>query len=232
MATTPVQVKKTPPAPANPPDALRSLRREIDRLFDRFAGGSDMPWVRRMLDVEPAFRYESTLSMPSPAVDVIEDDAAYEVTAELPGMSENEIEVMISGDLLTLKGEKHQEKEKNFYLSERSYGSFRRSFYVPKDVDHDKITADFSQDVLTDHHAEDGQGCGAGKKGRGKSRYLTDATPIDTQVAPGKHALANGYSGGAGLARIGRDRGQWRMQCNRQCRRHSRPARLHGGETS
>ena len=142
-------MKKTPPAPANPPDALRSLRSEIDRLFDRFAGGSDMPWVRRMLDVKPAFRYESTLSMPSPAVDVIEDDAAYEVTAELPGMSENEIEVMISGDLLTLKGEKHQEKEKNFYLSERSYGSFRRSFYVPKDVDHDKITADFSQDVLT-----------------------------------------------------------------------------------
>ena len=111
-----------------------------------------MPWLRRMFDVEPAFRYESTLSMPSPAVDVIEDDAAYKVTAELPGMSENEIEVMISGDMLTLKGEKQQEKEqkeKNFYLSERSYGSFQRSFYVPEGVDRDKIAADFSKGVLT-----------------------------------------------------------------------------------
>jgi len=149
MATTPVQVKKTPPAPANPPDALRSLRSEIDRLFECFAGGSDMPWVHRMLDVGPAFRHDGILSMPSPAVDVIEDDTAYKVTAELLETSESEIEVMISGDLLTLKGEKHQEKEKNVDLSERSYGSFRRSFYVPEDVDHDKITADFSQDVLT-----------------------------------------------------------------------------------
>ena len=152
MATTPVEVKKTPPAPANTPDALRTLRSEIDRLFDRFAGGWDMPSLRRMFDVEPAFRYESTLSMPSPAVDVIEDDAAYKVTAELPGMSENEIEVMVSGDMLTLKGEKRQEKEqkeKNFYLSERSYGSFQRSFHVPEDVDRDKIAADFSKGVLT-----------------------------------------------------------------------------------
>ena len=67
-------------------------------------------------------------------------------------MSENEIEVMVSGDMLTLKGEKRQEKEqkeKNFYLSERSYGSFQRSFYVPEGVDRDKIAADFSKGVLT-----------------------------------------------------------------------------------
>ena len=152
MATTPVEVKKTPPAPANTPDTWRTLRTEMDRLFDRFAGGWGIPSLRRMFDVEPAFRYESTFSIPSPAVDVIEDDVAYKVTAELPGMSEKEIEVMVSGDMLTLKGEKRQEKEqkeKNFYLSERSYGSFQRSFYVPEDVDRDKIAADFSKGVLT-----------------------------------------------------------------------------------
>jgi HSP20 family protein len=152
MATTPVEVKKTPPAPANTPDAWRTFRTEMDRLFDRFGGGWGIPSLRRMFDVEPAFRYESALNMPSPAVDVIEDDAAYKVTAELPGMSENEIEVMVSGDVLTLKGEKRQEKEqkeKNFYLSERSYGLFQRSFHVPEDVDRDKLAADFSKGVLT-----------------------------------------------------------------------------------
>jgi len=151
MATTPVEVKKTPSAPANT-DAWRTLRTEMDRLFDRFAGGWGAPSLRRMFDVEPAFRYESTLGIPPPAVDVIEDDVAYKVTAELPGMSENEIEVIVSGDMLTLKGQKRQEKEqkeKNFYLSERSYGSFQRSFYVPEGVDRDKIAADFSKGVLT-----------------------------------------------------------------------------------
>jgi HSP20 family protein len=154
MANTPVEVKKTAPAPtaAAAPDMWRSFRTEMDRLFDRFATGWGMPSLRRMFDVEPAFRYESSFTMPSPAMDIIEDDAAYTVTAELPGMTEKEIEVMVSGDMLTLKGEKRQEKEqkeKNFYLSERSYGSFQRSFYVPDGVDRDKIAADFSKGVLT-----------------------------------------------------------------------------------
>ena len=152
MASTPVEVHKTAPAPAGAPDAWRSFRTEMDRLFDRFAGGWGMPSLRRMFDVEPAFRYESSFTLPSPAVDITEGDAAYKVTAELPGMSEKEIEVVVSGDMLTLKGEKRQEKEKkekNFYLSERSYGSFQRSFYVPDGVDRDKIAADFSKGVLT-----------------------------------------------------------------------------------
>ncbi len=152
MANTPVEVKKTAPAAANAPDAWRSLRTEMDRLFDRFSGGWGMPSLRRMFDAEPALRYESSFTVPSPAVDITEDDGNYKVTAELPGMSEKEIEVVVSGDMLTLKGEKKQEreqKEKSFYLSERSYGSFQRSFYVPEGVDRDKIAADFSKGVLT-----------------------------------------------------------------------------------
>ena len=144
MANTPVEVKQTAPAPAGTPDAWRSFRTEMDRLFDRFAGGWGMPSLRRMFDGEPALRYDSSFSVPSPAVDISEDEAAYKVTAELPGMSEKEIEVVVSGDMLTLKGEKRAEKEqkeKNFYLSERSYGSFQRSFYVPEGVDRDKIAA-------------------------------------------------------------------------------------------
>jgi HSP20 family protein len=152
MVNTPVEVKKAVPAPANAPDGWRSLRTEMDRLFDRFAGGWGMPSLRRMFDAEPAMRFETSLNLPSPAVDISEDNAAYKVTAELPGMSEKEIEVVVSGDTLMLKGEKRAEKEqndKNFYLSERSYGSFLRSFYVPDGVDRDKIAANFTNGVLT-----------------------------------------------------------------------------------
>ena len=105
-----------------------------------------------MFDAAPELRYEQTFSVPSPAVDITEDDAGYKMTAELPGMNEKEIEVALSEGMLTLKGEKRQEKEqkdKNFYLSERSYGSFQRSFALPDGVDRDNIAADFAKGVLT-----------------------------------------------------------------------------------
>ena len=112
MANTPVEVKKTVPAAANAPDTWRSFRTEMDRLFDRFAGGWGMPSLRRMFDAEPAFRYESSFTMPSPAVDISEDDGAYKVTAELPGMAEQEIEVVVSGDTLSIKGEKRRRRSR------------------------------------------------------------------------------------------------------------------------
>jgi HSP20 family protein len=146
MANTPVEVRKNAPAPPGAPDAWRSFRTEMDRLFDRFAGGWGMPSLRRVFDVDQDF------TVPSPAVDITEDDAGYKVTAELPGMSEKEIEVVVSDNVLTLKGEKRAEKEqkeKNYYLSERSYGSFQRSFMLPDGVDRDKIAADFAKGVLT-----------------------------------------------------------------------------------
>ncbi|HET8997989.1 MAG TPA: Hsp20/alpha crystallin family protein [Acetobacteraceae bacterium] len=150
MSTAPVEVKKTP-APAQTPDAWRSFRTEMDRLFDRFAGGFGFPSLSRMFDggnggVETAF------SVPSPAVDITEDDAAYKLSAELPGMAETEIEVSVVDDTLTIKGEKKQEtekQEKNYYLSERSYGSFQRSFALPDSVDAEKIGAEFAKGVLT-----------------------------------------------------------------------------------
>ena len=152
MNDAPVDVKKTAPVPATTTDPWRAFRTEMDRLFDRFSGGWGMPSFRRMFDVEPSLRYADSFSMPSPAVDITEDDKAYKLSAELPGLSEKEIEVVMSGDTLTLKGEKRQEKEqkeKNFYLSERAFGSFQRSFFVPEGVDRDKIAADFSKGVLT-----------------------------------------------------------------------------------
>lgn len=150
MGTAPVEVKKTP-APAAP-DAWRSLRTEMDRLFDRFAGGFGLPSLSRMFDGAPGLRVESSFSVPSPAVDITEDETAYKVSAELPGMTEKDIEVSVVDGTLTIKGEKKQateKKDENFYLSERAYGAFQRSFVLPDGVDAEKIGADFAKGVLT-----------------------------------------------------------------------------------
>jgi HSP20 family protein len=150
MADTPVEVKKT--APAKTPDAWHSFRDEMNRLFDRFSGGFGMPMLRRMFDAEPTGTYETSFSFPTPAVDVTEDEKAYKITAELPGLAEKDISVAVSGDMLTIKGEKSYEKEeknKDRHVSERAYGSFQRSFTVPDGVDRDKIAADLAKGVLT-----------------------------------------------------------------------------------
>lgn len=131
---------------------LETLRREVDRLFEDF--GSDFwraPFRRSALDVEPFWRREWNLAA-MPAVDIVEKDNAYEVTADLPGMDEKSIEVNVANGTLTIKGEKREEKEekkKDYYLHERHFGSFQRSFRVPDGVDADKIDAQFKKGVLT-----------------------------------------------------------------------------------
>jgi len=88
----------------------------------------------------------------APAMDLVEKDKEYEITAELPGIDEKNVEIKLSNHTLTIKGEKREEKEekdKDYYLSERRYGSFQRSFQVPEGVDADKIDASFTKGVLT-----------------------------------------------------------------------------------
>jgi HSP20 family protein len=130
-----------------------NLRREIDRLFDEFTVG---PWRsptrHSLFDVEPFWRGGISWSK-VPAVDVVDTGKGYEITAELPGMDEKNIEVKLSEGTLTIKGEKKDEKEekkKDYYLSERHYGSFQRSFSVPDGVDTDKVEAAFKNGVLTE----------------------------------------------------------------------------------
>lgn len=113
-------------------------------MFNRFSKRFSFP------SREPFWTNDAELT--APAVDLTEDDKTYKVTAELPGMDEKDIDVTVSGGALVIKGEKKEEKEekdKNYYLSERSYGSFRRSFSLPEGVDQDKITANFAKGVLT-----------------------------------------------------------------------------------
>src|SRR5215469_7940076 len=150
MADVPVEVKKAAPAPTHVPDAWHSFRSEMDRLFDRFGSGFGFPSLRRMFDIEPAWRSSFNFSMP--AIDMSEDEKAYKISAELPGIDAKDIDVSLSGDMLVLKGEKRREKEeqdKNYHFSERAYGSFQRAFDLPASVDRDKVAADFSKGVLT-----------------------------------------------------------------------------------
>ena len=104
-----------------------------------------------LFDFEPLWRREAVWEA-APAVDIAESEKAYEITAELPGMDEKNVEVKVANGNLTIKGEKQEEKEekkKDYYLHERHFGSFERSFEIPEGVDADKIEAKFKKGVLT-----------------------------------------------------------------------------------
>jgi len=87
-----------------------------------------------------------------PAVDISETDRAFEVRAELPGVTKDSLSVSIKDNLLTLSGEKRQEKRDNtqdYRRIERRYGSFQRKFTLPPEVETDGITAEFNDGMLT-----------------------------------------------------------------------------------
>ncbi len=127
------------------------LRRQIDRLFDDFQWGSWPTLGRTVFDMEPFWRGEVSWGK-APAVDVAERDNGYEVTAELPGMDASNVEVKFADGVLSIKGEKKEEKEekkKDYVMSERRFGSFQRSFRLPDGIDPDKIAAEFKNGILT-----------------------------------------------------------------------------------
>lgn len=112
MASTPVEVKKATPASTQVPDVWRSFLTEMDRLFDRFSSAFGMPSLRRMLDIEPAWRFDSSFGFAAPAIDVSEDETAYKIWAEPPGLEAKDLDVSVSGDTLLIKGEKRHEKNR------------------------------------------------------------------------------------------------------------------------
>jgi HSP20 family protein len=152
-AKTPVKSEAGPSTlPGRPRDFFGSLRDEVERVFedfDRSFWGAPMRW--RGPDLDP-FRRPRLSSAWAPSVDIAEKDNMFEVTADLPGIDEKNVEVKLSGGILTVKGtrEEHkEEKKKDYYLSERQFGAFERSFQVPESVDSEKIEAHFKNGVLS-----------------------------------------------------------------------------------
>lgn len=120
---------------------MMTFQREVDRLFDDFWRGFGVSAER------------GTMGGPfAPRIDLSEDDEAIVVTAELPGLEDKDVEVLLSDNVLTIKGEKKSEREegdRGYSYKERSYGAFRRSLPFAGEVLEDKIEAAFKNGVLT-----------------------------------------------------------------------------------
>jgi len=123
---------------------IQVLQQDMNRLFDEFFRGFGLtPFFSAFGEQWDVF---------SPRVDVVENDKTIEVSVELPGMDEKDVNVTVSRDALTVSGEKREEREdrgRNYYHMERSYGSFRRSIPLPCEINTDKAEAIFKNGVLT-----------------------------------------------------------------------------------
>ena len=157
--------KKIETSQAEPPQAsgglqtsgmlypLTRLREDVDRMFDDFFSGRRWPLGRAAEDWGrlPSHFAVAGRGLIDVKLDISETPEAIEIAAEMPGVGEEDVEIELSGSVLTIKGEKTQQsedKEKDYYRCERSYGSFQRSFGVPDSIDGDGIEAKFDKGVL------------------------------------------------------------------------------------
>lgn len=121
------------------------FRKEMDRMMERFFGHEVTAAAKTGF---PSLMTEGAVR---PAIDITENDKAITLTAELPGMSEDQVDLSVTDGMLTLKGEKtvsHESKDDDHVVVERNYGSFHRSFPVPDRVDQEAIEAKFEKGVL------------------------------------------------------------------------------------
>jgi HSP20 family protein len=133
------------------PSLLDSFLWDFDRMFDPLRRGFWRSPLSRMGSEFEPFRRSGAGSALTPVVDIVENDKAYEMKVELPGIDPNNVELKFANGVLMIRGEKKEEKEEkneNYYLSERRFGSFQRSFSMPANVDTDHIEAKFDKGVL------------------------------------------------------------------------------------
>jgi HSP20 family protein len=137
------ELSKSPQtATARPRDVFSALRDEMDRMFGRFEQG----WPQW-----PALLRGEGSGITVPELDVRENTNAIVVEAELPGVDEKDVSVTLANGVLTIRGEKKHEKDEkgeNYYMTERSFGSFERSIRMPDSIDEAKVEAKFDKGVL------------------------------------------------------------------------------------
>ena len=142
MART--DIAKTPETSVSRPrDMFSAMREEMDQVFQQFERGFPR-WPS-------LFRSGGEGAIVVPELDVRENTNTITIEAELPGVDEKNVTVTVANGVLTIKGEKKQEKEEkneNYYLSERSYGAFERSLRLPDTIDESKVEAKFDKGVL------------------------------------------------------------------------------------
>lgn len=128
---------------------LQDFHREINRLFDQ----SFHDFGFSSFDFDNPFMFtHSTGGMLRPVTDFAASDKEYTVTVEVPGADKDDIRIEVANNVMTIRGEKKQNKEeekKDFYRQERFYGSFERMLTLPQDADQEDIKATFKQGVLT-----------------------------------------------------------------------------------
>lgn len=139
-----IQVSKQPSPPQHrAPDVFDALQNEMNRVFRSF---------ERSLPQWPSLFRSGGAEAALPSVDVRENSNALTIEADLPGLDEKDVSVTLVNGVLTIRGERkdeREEKNENYYLSERSFGSFERSLRLPESIDEDKIEARFDKGVLT-----------------------------------------------------------------------------------
>ena len=131
--------------------SLSVLRNEMNRLFDDFFHGVDRDWGLSALNDTSLFSGGLLSNGPATRVDVSETDSEIEITAELPGMTGDDLDVTVTDNVLRIRGEKKQEREekkKDYHLTERLYGSFHREIPLWAEVDTEKVDAQFKKGVL------------------------------------------------------------------------------------
>lgn len=129
------------------PSSLLELHREFDRLFESLWRGFGSEWPPPFPRVEPRSKSEWF----KPSLDVVSDEKEYNINIELPGIDADDVNIELEGNTLKIKGEKRQqteEKEKDFYRVERSYGAFQRTLDLPEDADRENIASTYKDGVL------------------------------------------------------------------------------------
>jgi len=172
-------------------DPFLSLHREMNRLFDDVLRDTGLPSAGQI----------GASNLVNASMNVSETDKEIRITAELPGVSEQDIDVSLDDDVLTIRGEKkfeQKDEKENFHFVERSYGTFQRSLRLPFTVNPDQVRASFENGVLTVTVPKSGQQQRSRRiqvQGRGTSGQDIPGTPAGQRTPGGAGDQAQGGPG-------------------------------------